>query len=298
MANRKTSTVTPTSPSDTGIQYVPLWKLVFDPELQMRVGELDQVHIQNLADILREETKAELTPLVAFTAAPDDPHWMEEDDDPIRYYVADGFHRGAGYRVARGDDCLVPVVTPGGGRAAALLYAYGANADQNTKPRTRKDIRKAVKEALRNHYFAATQDKVKFTKISLRPNGERFTHSHIAEICRCDRSAVTRIAKELEAELTPAAPAPTAGRGRPSGGGGGAGHEQLDFWARLRDGYSHALAAVRETRDDQEFLSAVDGDPLRAAEEIRAMRTALIDECRALREREMAIRASVAKAKR
>jgi hypothetical protein len=274
---------------------VPYNELVFDPALQMRDGDVDQAHTQNLADILREDEKAELTPLMVFVAAEGDPAYLGADLP--RYYVADGFHRGGAYRLARGEGARVPVTAPGGGRAAALLYAYGANADQNTKPRTRKDIRKAVKVALLNHYFAVDREKGKFPKISKLPNSQRFSFEHIAEICRCDRSAVGRIAKDLEAELTPAAPAPTKGSGKP-GGGGGAVREQLDFWAKLRDGYTHALAAVRETVDDQEFYSAVDSDPLLAAEEIRAMRTALVAECRVLREREMAIRASAAKAKR
>ncbi|MEM0967703.1 MAG: ParB N-terminal domain-containing protein, partial [Verrucomicrobiota bacterium] len=115
---------------------IPVAQLLFDPEIQMRTG-LDDDHLGDLVAALK--AGKDLPPIDVFPAQGDDPIGPNGE----HYYIADGNHRGSAYRLA--DREQIAIYQHTGGRAAAIKFALGANAEHNALRRTNSDKRKAVK---------------------------------------------------------------------------------------------------------------------------------------------------------
>lgn len=184
------------------ITNIPIDRIITDNALQMRADGIDIDFADTLADVLQADQQAQLNPVTAFS---------DEREDGLWYFLGDGNHRNTAYKFA-GRKSIPAVVCPGG-RDAAWRFALGANADQQAKPRTRKDARKAVQEAIMHCIFS-------------KPKKERLSQVEIAEICKVNQSTVSRIYKELskssvstgkDGKSYPAAKAP----------------EQLDFYGIL-----------------------------------------------------------------
>lgn len=183
---------------ETKSQTVNIADITHDESLQMRDRGIDPDFVETLGQTLREDDAAQLDPVTLFA---------EDLADGTRILrLADGFHRFYGYHYARRK--TIPAEIIPGGLAAALKHALGANADQRAKPRTRRDLRKAVETALHVYYFASEKSNnvTKFHKLS---NGQRLNFSQIAEICKTTKMTVSRIAKALQAETAPPAKAPS-----------------------------------------------------------------------------------------
>lgn len=137
-------------------------------DLQMRDGGLDANFIEGLVEYLIENPDKDLPPIVVFA----------DEETPDLYHVGDGWHRLQSYR-ARPSRKTMPALVYQGGKKAAWHYALRANADQTAKPRTRGDLRKAVRAAI-DHY-----------KEDLEAG--RMTQQRIAEMCKTSQKTVSRI---------------------------------------------------------------------------------------------------------
>ena len=156
----------------------------YDTSLQMRADDVDAEFAATLADHIREG--AELPPCRLF-----------RDEATGRYFIGDGWHRVAAYRIACGDKCTILAVVSPGGRAAAFAWAVGANADQQAKPRTRRDLRKAVIAAIREYMLGPSA--AKNTHCVFENCKKPATQAQIAELCHTTQQTVSRILKELTA---------------------------------------------------------------------------------------------------
>jgi hypothetical protein len=165
-------------PNHIPAQRIALSKIAPQDELQMRADKIDPEFLVTLVDVL-ENPLADLEPVVLFTS-------RKKNGEHGEYYIGDGNHRVAAYRyIGRLDiPAIVHVVDTAAGSAfnSAWHYALGANADQVSKPRTRKDVRRAILEALKRY-----QDDIR---------GRRVTQTQIAEWCKCAQQAVSRLWKE------------------------------------------------------------------------------------------------------
>lgn len=166
------------------IVQVSVSDIEFDTSLQMRADDVDAEFAATLADHIREG--AELPPCRLF-----------RDEGTGRYFIGDGWHRVAAYRIACGDKSTILAVVSSGGRAAAFAYAVGANADQQAKPRTRRDLRKAVIAAL--HEYMLGPNAAKNMQCIFENCKKPATQAQIAELCKVNQSNVSRILKELTA---------------------------------------------------------------------------------------------------
>lgn len=251
---------------------LPLKSVVADEALQMREGGIDWDFVDTLADALR---KAHLSPITVFA----------DEKDADTYWLADGFHRRAAYESEKRPE--IPATVHPGGRDAAFQCCLGANADQNAKPRTRKDLRKAVIAALREFYFAQTSEaeNTKFVKL---PRATRLSFERIAEICRTTQQTVSNVAAALQREASGAATEPEERRG-PSGA-----PEQLDFWEELRSDYLLPIASARAMRSQPAFLRTIQSDPKRAVDEIESIVNGLNEEVRELRQLAQSVKTGAA----
>ena len=235
---------------------VLLKHIELDPELQMRASH-DTDFVVTLADVL-EDADAELDPIQLF---------QDATANPPEYYIGDGNHRFCAYRVAGRKE--IPAIVHPGGKRAAWEHALGANADQRAKPRTRKDLRRAVMAALRELYFPL-------------PIKDRPSQQHIAELCRTSQMTVSRIVKELESPKDePPAEPPT----------------QLDFWNQLTGEFNELVQSARHIRESEAYLQWFRQDPAKAAEGLTAIADALQQEYRELREHAKAIREGMARSR-
>lgn len=157
--------------SQPEIQHIPLSQIKVIPELQMRAEDVDWAFVETLAESIKDG--AQLPPIHLFVT-----------DDPVdpAYYIGNGNHRYHGHVVAELEE-INAIVEPGG-YEAAFKHALGANAEQNAKPRTRKDIRKAVIAAIEELIFNVG-------------TGQRATQQEIAELCKCTQKTVSNIFREL-----------------------------------------------------------------------------------------------------
>ena len=117
------------------IKKIPLTAIVADPRAQPR-ETIDDKTIEDYAEAMRN--KAKFPPVLVFT------------EDAKTFYLSHGFHRFGGAKFA-GKDTIDADVRKGGLRGA-ILYACGANADQETVGlrRTNVDKRRAVLTLLRD----------------------------------------------------------------------------------------------------------------------------------------------------
>lgn len=181
----------------TEIQYIPINQIdLSEQQLQMRHGGIDWDFSDTLADTIREGK--ELTPVHLFL-----------DETTGKHYIGDGWHRCFAYQSARPGKAQVPATVSPGGRAAALHHALGANADQLAKPRTRKDIRKAVIRAIETYMLG--KDAVKNMQCIFSGSKKKATQEQIAEMCKVNQSNVSRILKDLKAKAKASAAATEEG---------------------------------------------------------------------------------------
>lgn len=156
--------------SDHTIQQIPLDAIVIDSRLQMREEEIDWAFAETLKESLLEDDTLQMTPIILFV------------DEGGSYYPGDGHHRIHGHLMA--ERKTIAAIVHEGGYEAAFKHALGANANQNAKPRTRADIRKAVIAAIKELILG-------------RPKAEAITQQEVAELCKCNQATVSRIYKEL-----------------------------------------------------------------------------------------------------
>lgn len=187
---------------DTKID-IPIDQIIQDDDLQMREGGLDWNHVDDLKH--RVEAKDPKLCVVLFC----DVHHHEGgrdapsiDSPKAKFWIGDGNHTIAAHRALK--RAYVSAEVRPGGRAAALAFALSANAEQVTKPRTRKDVRRAVEIALENFYVYSLS---KFDKL---PKDERKTFQEIADLCKTTKQTVSNVAKSLEAEAAKSEPSSEA----------------------------------------------------------------------------------------
>lgn len=235
---------------------IELTGIIIDPNLQMR-HKHDPDFVDTLAELLEDADK-ELDPVILFAAG---------TDDDMSYRIGDGNHRVAAYHLAKRK--RIPAIVHDGGYEAALKYALGANADQRSKPRTRKDLRKAVLAALEKYYFNCSVY-------------DRLTQAEIAEICRTSQMTVSRIIRELEGkDKKPEAKAP----------------EQLDFWEQLTGEFQEMISQVRVAREAPAYLAYASREPEKAAQYYSAIADELQQEYRELKRLVASIQEGIARSK-
>lgn len=256
MTSRLNNNMTPLE-----VKLVPVKDIQYDPDLNMRSGRLDDDFAGTLADVLMERETADLEPVILF--AEDGPRGR------TFYYIGDGNHRYISYRLAKRD--RIPAKVYGGGREAAWRCALGANADQTSKPRTRKDLRRAVLEALNRLWFGAD--------VRTRPSQQ-----DIAKLCRTSQQTVSNILK-LEEERRNPQPGPVARDAQPG--------EQMDFWEKIRCDYSQVVERVTQFRTASIYRDLANTHPREAIENLTAIADGLQAEYRELREHIAAIRKGV-----
>lgn len=240
--------------------------ILFEEDLQMRAEETDWEFVDTLTDVLRGG--GDLAPVVLF----EDP----ESDEKI-HLIGDGNHRYHAYREA--GRATIPAIVKPGGMAAAFDYALGANADQNAKPRTRNDIRRAVEAAVMHRIFEA-------------PKKDRWTQQRVADACKVNQSTVCRIYKEIKAERdqvkkpqspsTKKSPEPVSSEA---------------FWKAFRADVSGAIDSVRDTLKARVYLDGFGRYPETAAEELEGIAEMLKAEARQAVETAKAIRVGMASEK-
>lgn len=183
------------------IVQVPLNQIVIDRSLQMRDEDTDSAFCETLIDALAAGEK--LPPAVLFVE-----DYIDERGIPcVSYYIGDGWHRFFAHMQAQRP---LPAVVHPGGRAAAFAYALGANADQLAKPRTRRDLRKAVTRAIEAYISGPDAEantailrKYTFSNgscVSISKRGKVATQEEIAALCRTTQKTVSNIIRDLEKE--------------------------------------------------------------------------------------------------
>ena len=199
----------------TQTELIPLDDILAKDDLQMRAGELDWEFVDTLTDTLRDG--GELPPLTVFVAGD-------------RYLLADGFHRHAAYCAVKAK--LVPVNILSGGEEAAFRHALGANADQLAKPRTRKDIRRAVTEAIMQCIIS-------------KPKAEQATQQDVAAWCKVNQSTVSRIYNELNKSNVDASKTSSSAPSKP---------KQIDFFERLNQDFAQPYRFLDQLITDERWL--------------------------------------------
>lgn len=110
--------------------------IIADPDVQPRVS-MSKETIEEYAEAIKQDAKC-MPPVTAFFDGSD-------------YWLADGFHRHAGYELA---DCdHIPCVVKQGSKRDAMLFALGCNATHGLK-RTNADKRAAVLKLLNDQEWS------------------------------------------------------------------------------------------------------------------------------------------------
>lgn len=210
-----------------------------------------------LMEVLQEDAEAELEPVILFEGE------FNRHGKGACYWIGDGNHRVSAYHLAGRK--TIPAIVYQGGREAAFRHALGANADQRAKPRTRKDLRRAVMTALNKLYFEVS-------------GAERATQAQIAELCKTSQVTVHRIIRQMEdQEKQPEEPV------------------QMDFWEQLSGEFDAVISHARQVRENPRYLQWTNEDPKQAVEGLTAIADALQHEYREIRRHVEAIREGMAK---
>lgn len=141
----------------------------YETDTQLR-EDIDHTHVDDLKDYLDD-----LPPITLF-----------QGDDGA-YNIGDGWHRYHAF--ANSNRREIPAIVHPGGKAAALRYALGANAEHNALRRTNRDKRKSVLACLKSHSAIFGTEKIK--------------NVDVAEVCKVAESFVRKIRKEQEKSSTP-----------------------------------------------------------------------------------------------
>lgn len=189
------------TPSPEPIELIPAHQVVLDLSLQMRAEDTDSAFLDTLGDAIAAGAK--MPPIIAFREDATD----AKGNPCPSYYIGDGWHRFFAHREKYR---LIPAIIRDGGRDAAFAYALGANYDQQAKPRTRKDIRKAViaavqayisgPDAAKNTAFLRKYTFSNGSGVSISGSKKVATQQEIASICRTTQKTVSNIIRDLEKE--------------------------------------------------------------------------------------------------
>lgn len=226
-------------------QLIPLPKIKYEKDLQIRVCVCDGDHIDAIKEAIL--TKTELPPIEVF-----------QDLDGY-YYIGDGNHRYLAYFNLNKKE--IPCLVFPGGREAAFQRALGANSEHNALRRTNKDKRNAVKLAIQA-----------YPKMSARA---------IADLCKVHHQMVGIIRKELQVDDSstsvtgkdgkeyPAKPTFPSQRG-----------EQLDFFDVINRNFNTAYESIQTTLKDPVWgnLEITIDDKLKAISEIKRNLKEIVEE--------------------
>lgn len=247
------------------IQLIPCSSIdLSDLSLQMRASGIDWDFVETLSDLISDGVS--LAPVDLYA-------------DGEKYFLGDGWHRCYAYHSANKP---VRAIVRAGGRAAALHYALSANADQQAKPRTRKDIRKAVITAINTYMLG--KDAAKNIESIFPGQKKPATQVQIAEMCRTTQNTVSLILKAIKQKEHANAIAngdiPSPSR-------------QIDFWERIKLDTIEVASAVRSLINDRVKWKIMEQDPEKAAEHLEYTADALAQEVRAIKQAARDIRAGI-----
>lgn len=128
-------------------------------------------------------------------------------NDGTDYWLADGFHRVLAHRTA--EKRMVPAEVHKGTQRDAVLYSCGANADQNSLPRTSKDKRRAVMVMLRDDLWSKWSDRkiakacaVTHPMVATLRSGKNFQNRRKVSNLHGVSDAIMRVIEALETLAT------------------------------------------------------------------------------------------------
>ncbi|WP_119073116.1 hypothetical protein [Aggregatilinea lenta] len=130
---------------------VPLEEITFDPEIQVRIGDLDEAYVDELSQVLINGGRYR-DPIVLFRS-----------EDGSGKYLADGFNRCSGMeralRVQQDIEPLDAEIRPGG-REAAIEYAEEANLQHGKLLTTEERFGIFERRIKRGHAWVSASNRV------------------------------------------------------------------------------------------------------------------------------------------